>query len=98
MSRETTKHIISDSTVIFYYCFVLLQVFGLGIDYDGPVHHTDIEVAGVQLDDVDSLLSTEERESLNTILLDMEREANDEEVWLAQYRVAQSFIHSTSQS
>lgn len=95
---EATKDIKSDyGNINFYYCLVLLQVSDLGIDYDGPVHHTDIEVTGVQLDDIDNVLSTEERESLTTTLLDMEREASDEEVWLAQYRVAQSFIHSRSQ-
>ena len=71
------------------------QVFEVGIDYEGPIDprlHSTTET--VQLDELDPVLSTDETEMLSRMLLDIEREPLAEEVWLHQYAVARTFIHS----
>ena len=47
------------------------------------------------MDDIDPIITPEERQLLLSVLGDMERDTSaEEENWLCQYTVARSFIHS----
>ena len=76
--------------------FLYLQISELGIEYEGPINYNSTD--SVQLDDIDPIISTEERDLLTRVLADMERDALDEEIWLCEYAVARSFIHSITQN
>ena len=56
--------------------------------------HNSLSESGVQLDDLDPILSASDQDILSNILSEMETETYNEESWLSQYVFAHSFIHS----
>ena len=49
---------------------ISIQISELGIDYEGPINYNSTD--SVQLDGIDPVISTEERDLLTRVLADME--------------------------
>lgn len=58
--------------------------------------HNSLSESGVQLDDLDPILSASDQDLPSNILSEMETETYDEDSWLSQYVFAHAFVHPFS--